>query len=190
MALVEWSDNIKISDKAPSDYWPAEIDGRGLSPERLARQCYLHALPDGWYRMRYQAFLDARRKLMAKIVQDAFTLLRDSSYEPTYPEPVGAPPKAPRAHMGVKLADLLNTGLLPPGATLIDAQEGSDTAAVVLEDGRILLNGEMYDTPSGAGRAIAENSVNGWEYWSADTADGLRTLASLRDEYLARETAG
>jgi hypothetical protein len=39
-----------------------------------------------------------------------------------------------------------------------------------------------------AGKALTESSVNGWEYWSADTPDGLRTLASLHDEYLARDT--
>lgn len=188
MALVEWSDNIKISDKAPSEYWPAEVAARGISPERLVRQRYLHALPDGWEHLGYQEFLESRRKLMAQVVRDAFALLSASSYEPSYPKPEGEPPKPNRAHVGVKLADLLNTGLLSPGTTLIDAQEGGDSVAVVLEDGRILLHGETYDTPSGAGKALTESSVNGWEYWSADTPDGLRTLASLRDEYLARDT--
>jgi hypothetical protein len=187
MALVEWSDNIKISDKAPSEYWPEEVAARGISPERLARQCYLHALPEGWQHMPYRAFLETRRKLMAQVINDAFTLLRDSSYEPEYPKPAGSPPKPSRAHVGVKLADLLNAGLVSPATVLINAQEGSDSTALVLEDGRILLNGEVHDTPSGAGKALAESSVNGWEYWSADTPDGLRTLASLREEYLARD---
>lgn len=190
MALVEWSDNIKISDKAPSEYWPEEVAARGLSAERLARQRYLHALPDGWEHLGYREFLEIRRKLMAQVVRDAFALLAESSYEPTYPKPEGEPPKPTRAHVGVKLADLLNAGLLSPGTTLIDAQEGSDSVALVMEDGRILLHGQTYDTPSGAGKALTESSVNGWEFWSADTADGLRTLASLREDFLARETDG
>ncbi|GAA2071748.1 hypothetical protein [Actinomadura alba] len=137
--------------------------------------------------MDYREFLERRRKLMAQVVRDAFSLLSESSYKPSYPKPEGEPPRPSRTHVGVKLADLLNTGLLSPGATLIDAQQGGDSVAVVLDDGRIFLNGETYDTPSGAGKALAESSVNGWEYWSADTPDGLRTLASLRDEYLARD---
>lgn len=106
---------------------------------------------------------------MAQVVRDAFTLLSDASYEPRYPKPTGSLPKLSRAHVGVKLADLLDAGLLLPATTLIDAQEGSDSAALVAEDGRILFNGEMYDTPSGAAKALTESSVNGWEYWSADT---------------------
>ncbi len=83
MALVEWSDNIKISDKAPSVYWPQQIEdkstGGGFTPERLAKQKYWHALPDDWENMDYEQFLVERRQLMAHVVRDAFDLLNDAS---------------------------------------------------------------------------------------------------------------
>lgn len=75
MAMVEWSDNIKISDLPPSEYWPEQVTSKGFTADRLARQQYLHALPDGWQAMAYSDFLKARRKLMAQVVHDAFESL-------------------------------------------------------------------------------------------------------------------
>ena len=67
MALVEWADNIAISDDAPASYWPAQLPAKNLPSEMLNRQLYWHALPRGWQDMNYQAFLADRRKLMAQV---------------------------------------------------------------------------------------------------------------------------
>lgn len=75
MALVEWSDNIDISDRAPTEYWPAQIEQRRISPQRLAQQQYWHALPDGWQTLDYEEFLVTRRRLMGTVVRDAFLSL-------------------------------------------------------------------------------------------------------------------
>jgi hypothetical protein len=69
-ALVEWGDNTKIGDKAPSEYMP-EFDGR-FSAKDLERMSYWHALPDGWEDMEYEDFLRERREMIAAIVQDAY----------------------------------------------------------------------------------------------------------------------
>jgi len=71
MALVEWADNIAISDDAPEVYWPAQLAAKNLPAEMLARQRHWHALPDGWENMDYPGFLAARRKLMGQVVRDA-----------------------------------------------------------------------------------------------------------------------
>jgi hypothetical protein len=47
MALVEWADNIAISDDAPPVYWPAQVAAKQITGDRLAQQRYWHALPDG-----------------------------------------------------------------------------------------------------------------------------------------------
>ncbi|WP_170409907.1 GmrSD restriction endonuclease domain-containing protein [Ruegeria arenilitoris] len=70
-ALVEWGDNVKIGSKAPSEYIP-ELDGR-FAAKDLERMSYWHALPDGWTEMTYEAFLRARREMIAKVVQDAYS---------------------------------------------------------------------------------------------------------------------
>jgi hypothetical protein len=72
-ALVEWGDNIKISDTAPADYLPA-YKAR-FSDEQYREMCYWHALPENWEVLEYACFLEKRRKLMAKVIKDAFETL-------------------------------------------------------------------------------------------------------------------
>lgn len=69
-ALVEWDDNIKISGDAPEDYWP--IYSQRFSENELAKMCYWHALPVNWHKMEYREFLEARRKLIAKVIKEGF----------------------------------------------------------------------------------------------------------------------
>jgi hypothetical protein len=59
-----------------------------------------------------------------------------------------------------------------------------DAVASVLDDGRIAVDESIYDTPSGAGHAARGTATNGWTFWIADTSDGQRTLAQLRDQLL------
>jgi hypothetical protein len=72
-ALVEWLDNIDISDRSPGEYYPRYA--ARFSPEELSQMCYWHALPTGWEHMEYRVFLEARRKHMAAVIRDGFKLL-------------------------------------------------------------------------------------------------------------------
>ncbi|MBI2806082.1 MAG: DUF262 domain-containing protein [Planctomycetes bacterium] len=74
-ALVEWSDNIAISDDGPEVYFP--LYAARFSPDELKQMCYWHALPAGWEKMEYQNFLQERRKLIAKVIRDGFGKLAD-----------------------------------------------------------------------------------------------------------------
>jgi len=74
-ALVEWKDNIEISDQSPATYVP-EYNAR-FSEDELAKMYYWHALPKNWYNMEYENFLVERRKLIARVVRDGFAKLRD-----------------------------------------------------------------------------------------------------------------
>lgn len=69
-ALVEWSDNISISDKSPTDYLPAYLSR--LSEDERSLMYYWHALPENWERMKYEDFLVERRKRIAQVVKDAY----------------------------------------------------------------------------------------------------------------------
>lgn len=93
-------------------------------------------------------------------------------------------PAPTRTRYTVRVTDLLDAGLLTAGAVLINPSE--DVEATVLADGRIELDGIAYDTPSGAGDAARGGGTNGWTYWLADTPDGLRPLATLRDDLRAQ----
>lgn len=72
-ALVEWSDNIAISDKEPKVYLP-DYEQR-FAENELEKMRYWHALPDNWVNLDYRKFLVERRKMIAKVVQNAFAKL-------------------------------------------------------------------------------------------------------------------
>ncbi|HLS11215.1 MAG TPA: DUF262 domain-containing protein [Flavobacteriaceae bacterium] len=72
-ALVEWNDNIKISDKSPEEYLPL-YESR-FDEEELEKMKYWHALPENWETMEYEEFLIARRALIAKVIRDAYERL-------------------------------------------------------------------------------------------------------------------
>ena len=193
MALVEWADNIAISDDPPGVYWPAQQAAKNLPAQMLAHQQYWHALPQAWEHMDYQAFLAARRKLMGQVVKDAYVKLKEHGYTPVYPEagraPAGSTPDAARSwtHHGVQLADLISADLLPVGTTLLPVQGGIEAEATVLPHGKLAYGDEIFSTPSAAGSAATGASVNGWTFWAADTPEGRFTLAALREEFLARQ---
>jgi len=71
--LVEWTDNIDVSDAPPCEYYPKYASR--FSEDELAEMCYWHALPEDWEKMDYREFLEARRKAMAGIIRDGFQKL-------------------------------------------------------------------------------------------------------------------
>jgi len=72
-ALLEWPDNIEISDDPPREYLP-KIQIR-FKPEVWNHMCDQHALPQNWEQMDYNTFLNERRKLMAGIIRKGFETL-------------------------------------------------------------------------------------------------------------------
>lgn len=72
-ALLEWSENIRISDEAPATYLPPIRAQFGA--EQWARMQHLHALPEGWERLGYFEFLTARRRLIAALIRQGFEQL-------------------------------------------------------------------------------------------------------------------
>jgi hypothetical protein len=73
-ALLEWPDNIDISDSPPSEYVPT-IRARFTTSD-WAKMEAAHVLPTGWEQMDYSEFLDKRRQLMALIIRQGFDILK------------------------------------------------------------------------------------------------------------------
>lgn len=73
-ALLEWPENINISDAPPTEYVP-KIRAR-FSSDQYERMCELHAMPENWHQMPYETFLHERRKLMAGIIRSGFETLK------------------------------------------------------------------------------------------------------------------
>lgn len=72
--LVEWSDNIKVSSRPPSEYVP-ELEER-FGEQQIREMYRLHALPDRWYEMEYPVFLKERRKRMAQVIRQGFEQIK------------------------------------------------------------------------------------------------------------------
>jgi hypothetical protein len=69
-ALVEWNDNIDISDAAPNQYLKPYL--KRLSKNELENQYKWHALPENWQEMEYYEFLKQRRILMSNVIREGF----------------------------------------------------------------------------------------------------------------------
>lgn len=89
------------------------------------------------------------------------------------------------AHSRVVVADLLGAGLLKPGQTLycrVIAHRGYEST--VSEDGGIFVDGERYETPSAAAKAVTKNAAEpGWWFWVTDL-DKAESLGDLRNAYV------
>lgn len=74
-ALVEWADNIQISDSSPAIYFPKYAQNYDKNPEELKQMMQWHALPQDWEQMEYSNFLIHRRKLIAQVIREGFERL-------------------------------------------------------------------------------------------------------------------
>lgn len=81
----------------------------------------------------------------------------------------------------ISLKQLIAAGHLTPGA-ILRSRSGSwgDREAIVLDNGDLTLDGQVFNSPSAAGHHLRKAPTNGWYFWRLP--DGRR-LADLRDEY-------
>ncbi|KQH76196.1 hypothetical protein AO501_23260 [Mycobacterium gordonae] len=84
----------------------------------------------------------------------------------------------------VTVADLIGAGLIEPGSKIFARRKAhSGRTAVILPDGRIDVDGHLFETPSGAARWISGKSENGWWFFNVGQTDN-RALAEVFNEYL------
>lgn len=74
-ALLEWPENIAISDTPPSEYVPVIRERFAGKDGEWRRMLTDHALPERWEELAYADFLDQRRKLMAAVIRRGFESL-------------------------------------------------------------------------------------------------------------------
>ncbi len=66
----------------------------------------------------------------------------------------------------IEVQDLVAAGLLDPG-TVLTSRPGKwvSREAVVLANGMLSIDGQVFSSPSGAGRHVRGSSTNGWTFW-------------------------
>lgn len=90
----------------------------------------------------------------------------------------------PVAHITVEIADLIGAGYLAAGQALYSSPgKFGGVSGRVLSDGRIEVDGQVFDSPSSAGSFVSKRSTNGWDFWRLEP-DGRRPLKDVRTEYL------
>ena len=70
LTFLEFEDNIEISDDKPSEYF-AMVQKR-FGENEIKEMLAEHAIPENFYQLEYDKFLEERRKLMAGIIRKAF----------------------------------------------------------------------------------------------------------------------
>lgn len=86
----------------------------------------------------------------------------------------------PKESEYVEIKDLVAAGLLVPGTRLIPRQgQWSNNVAIVREDGLIEIDGNVFETPSGAGKYVRNSSTNGWYFWRLEDGRNLKDVRSV-----------
>ena len=89
----------------------------------------------------------------------------------------------------VQLSDLIASGLLPVGASVVSTSRKWPAKGIVTSDGRIEISGDTFDNPSAAARAVVGGGRrNGWLFWALDGPQGER-LAEVRERFTSSRQA-
>jgi hypothetical protein len=177
-ALLEWWDNIAISNEAPSSYWPDQLQKKAINDSRRLKQEQWHALPTGWFEMSYEDFLSARRELMAQVTLEGFKFLADPNYEPNLERgdfEVAATPESLRT-----LEDLVTEGVIQVGTLLELANDENPVTAEVLADGSISMGERIFTSPGAAARELGIDTGDGWDLWLVNLGGQSLSLAEIR----------
>lgn len=73
-AYIEWETNMEILDNSPEIYFKPVFEKNTRKDEREYIMHY-NALPENWYNMTYQEFLNKRRIMMADIIKEGYEYL-------------------------------------------------------------------------------------------------------------------
>jgi Protein of unknown function DUF262/Protein of unknown function (DUF1524)/Restriction Enzyme Adenine Methylase Associated len=101
---------------------------------------------------------------------------------PNHKSPLGRLSSKPTHY--VDLLELLTAGLLKTGQKIAPQPPALRShIGQILSDGRIDLNGRIFDTPSGAAYHLRKKATNGWHFWMTDVQT-KESLAAVRRHYL------
>jgi len=90
--------------------------------------------------------------------------------------------QAPRAAPRVSFGQLVENGLLSPGAVLTDAKRR--WRAIVRADGSLSADGATGSIHKLGAMLQSAPACNGWTFWHYEAPDGLKPIETLRQNYL------
>jgi modification methylase len=107
---------------------------------------------------------------------------RIAAIEPL-PEATLAPFMTARDAPRVAFSELIERGMIMPGAKLVDAK--GRHGALVRADGAIMLGDKVGSIHRIGAVAQGAEACNGWTFWHIQTKSGLRLIDELRAEIRA-----
>jgi hypothetical protein len=87
----------------------------------------------------------------------------------------------------VNLADLVSAGVVKAGRKIVASYKGNEVSGSILKNGRVKVEGEIYNSLSTAGRAIMrangneKPAVNGWAFFRVSVQGDWVPISTLRD---------
>lgn len=128
------------------------------------------------------------RQMLETTIDPISRVLRLIGYETAPPGDAPAPrTRRTQTRYTTTLQDLLDAGVIDPGARLVSTYGAYAADAVLNADGSITWDGTNYPTPSGAGCAVrGGKATNGWSFWAVETDTGKVSLATLRARHSAQ----
>ena len=121
----------------------------------------------------------------------ATALNRPSAGQPPAIEPLPEATLAPfmtaRDAPRVAFSELIERGMIMPGAKLVDAK--GRHGALVRADGAIMLGDKVGSIHRIGAVAQGAEACNGWTFWHVETKDGLRLIDELRAQIRAGQVS-
>lgn len=134
----------------------------------------------GWLEGRLYDLFDVALEMVILPVR---RVLRMIGHDPRTADDNPPPRSAQRAkqYHGIKLPQLVSTGVLQPGAKLTSTNGAWPASATVTSAAEIEYAGNAYASPSAAAGAVKDGAANGWDFWAVETDNGKVPLSVLRE---------
>ena len=107
---------------------------------------------------------------------------------PYLPEATLAPFMTARDAPRVAFSELIERGMISPGARLVDSKKRH--GALVRADGAIMLGDKVGSIHRIGAVAQGSGACNGWTFWHIETNKGLRLIDELRAEIRSEMAVG
>lgn len=111
-------------------------------------------------------------------------VLRLLGHDPsTLDDSAALPPKRSSRFFGVTVADLISGGVVTAETQLVSTNSVWPAKALLLADGRVQYEQDIFASPSAAASAVRNGAANGWTFWAVETECGKVPLSVLRARY-------
>lgn len=162
-----------LNSKVSNGPWEEKREGLAKHDTLLLNSQLLSTAPEAWDESR----IDSRTAMLTDELLALWPVPQGHTGEVVDPHEKSGGWITPK--------NLVEVGLLAPG-TVLQPREGSwePRTALVREDGLLEVDGQTFEWPSGAGKAVKGSSTNGWTFWRLP--DG-RKLADLKAEYEGKD---